>query len=275
MSETRELAKTIETARPARAGAIGLASLHADLTSSTKQPHGSQPGIVPQLTAVISYVVGNPQGDKRAAKREFWKNLRQRDGSYSASLPVRKAGRVEGLVRRGVEATVVPHVVPDGVDAAWANLGQEFGFIPIWNDIAVIEFRRPTYGGALSKVDGAPRKVARLRELLAARGIDDFTLVVAIPNLSAAEIDLICEQGAYVIKVPEVFWAQDAAGRIATCRGLIARPRGVDHLLPGITADEMKLCDRVAGQYSGRNRDLDEADVEEWRHRVFETARVA
>ncbi|GAB6842673.1 hypothetical protein HNR00_003256 [Methylorubrum rhodinum] len=271
MSETRDLAEPVEAARRAGAGASGLASLHADLTSSTKQPQKSQPVIVPRFRALGPHVSGNPKG-KKAAKREFWRNVRHAGGSDAASMLIRRENRFDP---RAARAPTVAHAVPSGVDAGWAALGQEFGFLPVWNDIAVIEHRSPTYVGALAKVEGASRKVARLRELLATKGIDDVTVVLAISKPKAEEIDLICDQDAHVVAVPETFWAQDAAGRVGTCRGLIAQPSGVDHLLPGITADEMRLCDRVDGQYSGRNPDLDEADVEEWRHRVFETARVA
>ncbi len=271
MSETRDWTETVEAAGHAGVGAGGLASLQADLISSTRQPLGSHPGVVPRLKTLRTHLSGNPKGKKKAAKREFWRNFRQA-GSGAASSIARRENRFDP---RGGRATAVPHPVPTDVDAKWAALGQEFGFLPIWNGIAVIEYRNPTYVGAVGKVDGAPRKAARLMELLAARKIDDFTLVVAVPKLPAAETDLICEEDVYVIEVPDTFWAQDAAGRIAACRELVVEPQGVDHLLPSETAEDMRLTDRVVGQYSGRNPDLDEQDVEEWRFRVFGADRVA
>ncbi|GJE19501.1 hypothetical protein AIGOOFII_4250 [Methylobacterium marchantiae] len=99
--------------------------------------------------------------------------------------------------------------------------------------------------------------------------------MVAIPKLPSEETDAICETGAYLVEVPETFWALDATGRIEVCRGLVPEPKGIEHLLPDITASDMKLSERVVGAYSARNSGLDAEDVKEWLRRLDEAQRVA
>ena len=147
--------------------------------------------------------------------------------------------------------------------------------MPVWNQTAVIEYRKPTYSGVLGKIDAAPNKVARLSEVLAQKGFGRFTTVVAVPTLPAEATDAICDGGAYLIEVPDTFWALDATGRIEFCRGLVPKPKGIAHLLPGTTAKDMKLSDRVVGAYSARNSGLDENDVEEWLRSLDAAQQVA
>lgn len=122
MSETRDLAEFVEIARHPGAGASGLASLQAHLTSSTRQPLGSQPGVVPRLKTLRTHLSGNPKGKKKAAKRELWRKFRQADVSDAVSIVARRENRFDP---RRAEPPAVPHAVPPGVDAGWAALGQE------------------------------------------------------------------------------------------------------------------------------------------------------
>lgn len=166
------------------------------------------------------------------------------------------------------ETTGAETTTPDiSVDTAWIERGAEIGFLPVTNDVAVLESQRQTYPGWLATVGDITERVQRLREALG----EDCTVAVAATNLSPQAAERILWADAYVLPVSEAFWDMSAEDRLRHVRERI--PVSVDDLEERIEQVRSRLPqqDPVPDIYAGPNPLIGAEGFADWARKVSES----
>lgn len=168
-----------------------------------------------------------------------------------------------------IETTATETTPPDNsVDTAWIERGAELGFLPVANDVAVLESQRQTYPGWLATIEDLTERVQRLREALG----EDFTVAVAATGLSPQVAERILWADAYVLPVSEPFWDMTADDRLRHVRERIAV--STDDLEERIEQVRSRLPqqDPVPDIYAGPNPVIGAESFADWARKVSESS---
>ncbi|WP_146056541.1 hypothetical protein [Methylobacterium sp. V23] len=195
-----------------------------DVTNPVRPPFAASPDredllrLVSQLVQdgiSASIVEGSPRREQLLETAARIPGLGREAVRVAEPLPTKISGWLADIEEE--KAQVREHA---DVDPNWLALGDSLGFLPVVDQLAVIDSLDPA---RLASMD-AHDVVAELRGLRAAieeAGPKYFSLFVARTTLSRETREALFEAGAYDLPVPASFWEQDRADRIETARNLV------------------------------------------------------